>query len=394
MLRKADRKQNRFDESDWCMGIIKKICSKICNWWKQKSLGSKLLTVIGAAALCFILVIGISFAQIYIKDQKRRAALSAVDTTGRPINSRVLNGQVYVPNPNIVTILFFGIDSREKLFYDDMVPGTFGQSDIIMLAAYDTVNKTVKVVNVPRDSMVKVHRFATDGSRANYKREQITCQYGYGKNPDHCVELVKEILTEQIFNGLKIDYYVVINYGALPVIVDDIGGVTVTMSKDWFLPSTIYEASFKAGETATFNGTQAAEFIRARDIHVKESALDRLARQKDFLRGFYTDAKAAVKENPTLIGKIYGDLKDYMHTDLSLTEAVTLAMNAMDADFSVDNSVVVLPGEIGEGDDDEGIHHMEYYLDEEGVLQVMLDTWYTKWDGKQDTQTTESGDEQ
>ncbi len=366
------------------MNFIKNVLLKIRDWWKGKTIGGKVLTIIGFAAICFIIAVGMSFAQIYIKDQQRRAALTATDASGRPVNSRVLNGEVYVPNPDIITILVLGIDSREKLYYDDMVPGTFGQSDIIMLAAYDTKKNTVRIVNIPRDSMVKVHQFATDGSPHGRVMGQITTQYGYGKNLDHCVELVKEVLTKQIFNGLTIDHFVVINYGALPVIVDEIGGVTVTMSDDWFLPSTIYEASFKAGDTVTFNGEQAAEFIRARDIYESDSALKRLERQKDFLRGFYTDVKKAVKENPTLIATVYNALGDYMHTDLSLTEAVSLAMNAMDADFSVDSAITVLPGEAGEGIGWDGLNHMEYYLDSEGVLQVMLDTWYKKWDGKTD----------
>ncbi len=371
------------------MVFLKNLAQKIRNWWKSKSFGSKLLTIVGLAAVCVIAFIAISFAQVYVKDQKRRAALTATDASGRPVNSRVLNGVVYVPNPDIVTILFLGIDSREKLYYDDMVPGTFGQSDIIMLAAYDTAKNTVRIVNVPRDSMVKIHEYATDGSPHNWSEGQITLQYGYGKNLDHCVELVKEVLTKQVFNALTIDHYVVINYGALPVIVDEIGGVTVTMSQDWFLPSTIYEASFKAGETATFNGEQAAEFIRARDIYEDGSSLKRLERQKDFLRAFYNDAKEAVKKKPTLIASIYNALGDYMHTDLSLTEAVSLAMNAMDADFSVDSAITVLPGELGEGIGWDGLNHQEYYLDAEGVLQVMLDTWYVKWDGNQTTEGTE-----
>ena len=367
---------------------MKKKLSALKAWWRIKTAGEKVLSVLCFLAVVCLVYVGVSFGSTYYADKQRRAALSATDTEGRPLNSRVHNGKVYVPNPDVTTYLIMGIDKKDDADISELKAYEFGQADSIMLAVLDSKAKTAKLVNIPRDTMVDIKTYAPDGSVDTVDWEQICLQYAYGKSPSHCAELMEKAITEQVFPGITIDHYAALHFFVLPVIVDDIGGLDITMSGDYDIMVYTMEGNveprhYDAGKTYHLYNYDAVGIAHYRDIDIYGSAMDRIERQKDFLRAFYHDAKEAVKNDPSLIPKIYSDIKKGLNTDLSLADIVSLASVAMDADFSVENSVVTLPGEVGEEIDfwDKMLHNT-YEMDKDGAKQIMMDTWYLPWDGK------------
>lgn len=372
-------KEQKVKESKRNAGTFLTDCgSKIREWWTSKTAVGKLLSVLCVLAVVCIVYVCVSFAGTYYADKKRHAALTATDAEGRPLNSRVFKGKVYVPNPDITTILVMGIDHNDDVDVNELEPYNMGQSDVIMLVAFDKKNKTIKVVNVPRDSMVNVKTYAPDGSIDTVDYSQLCLQYAYGRTPKHCAQLTEKVLTEQVFPGISIDYYAAMHISALPLVINALGGVDITMTDTYDFGYTVYNE----GETYHMEASEAVPFVQYRDIEIYGSCMDRSYRQKDFYKALYLKAKEAIKADPTIVARIYSDVKRNLNTDISLTDTVALATEMIDAQFSMEDSYTILPGEVGEAVDwkDKMVHNT-YELDKDGVKQVMMDTWYLPWDG-------------
>ena len=215
---------------------MKSFLTKIKNWWRTKNAVGKILTVISClAAVCILTVAGL-FASAYAKDAARRRARQAATEEELLKGAITEDGVTYVRNPNVMTFLFLGIDNRTEAeaeataVDEDGKHIVAGQSDAVMLAAFDMEKNTVKVVNVPRDSMVDVQEYELGAVKGDVVREQITLQYAQVWDEEKAAELVKDVISTQIFDGLYIDYYAAVNFAAIPKIVDDIGGLDVAMS--------------------------------------------------------------------------------------------------------------------------------------------------------------------
>ncbi len=332
--------------------------------------------VIGGLLIANYLFLKNVFADMQMSDKGAGAIVEL------PEDSLFYQGKAYIPNPDVTTFLFLGIDRKTEVDDDSLTPMLQGQADTILLAVLDAKRGTIKVISIPRDTMVTIQHYDPDGTPSVTDEEQICRQYAYGKNPQHAEEMTERIITEQIFEGVTVDHYASLNLVALPTLIDDIGGVKVTMAEDYANTSDGANQTYEAGRVYTFNGAAATEFVLFRDMTEYGSMLTRTERQRDFIEGFYHDAKAAIKEDPTLIAKIYEDLKNDLHTDLNVAEAASVATAAIKTNFVPQDSIVILPGTLGdEVNFWDQMPHQTYDLDEEKTYQIMLDTWYLKWDG-------------
>ena len=144
---------------------MKHLLSKVSAWWKSKNTIGKILTVISCIAIVFIFSICGLFVSAYSKDVARQKAKQAATEEELLKTAIVKNGITYVKNQNIVTFLFMGIDNRTESEVVDSALRTggedrvMGQADAIMLAAFDMEAETVKLVNIPRDSMLNVQEY-------------------------------------------------------------------------------------------------------------------------------------------------------------------------------------------------------------------------------------------
>lgn len=92
---------------------------------------------------------------------------------------------------------------------------TGGNTDTLELITVNPKTKTILLMSIPRDTMVKI-----ENRKANPKYAKINAAYSVG-GPKQTVKQVKELL------DVPIDYYAVINMGVLKKVVNSVGGVNV-----------------------------------------------------------------------------------------------------------------------------------------------------------------------
>lgn len=143
------------------------------------------------------------------------------------------------PKKEIISVLFAGVD-KDGL-----------RTDSIIYAKYDTVNNKLYMMSIPRDTY-------TTNPLATYKINSI--YYG-GKHTKEFVEEVENLL------DVEIDYYAIINLNTIYDVVDEIGGLTITLDDEiWKLNKDTgkWYFVFPQGEQ-TLNAEQVETLVRNRD---------------------------------------------------------------------------------------------------------------------------------
>lgn len=286
------------------------------------------------------------------------------DINTESINEDIIiyGGAKHRLNKDIVTVLFMGIDKEDISETDGR--GENGQADTIFLACIDTVKKNVKIIPIPRDTMVDVDRYSVDGKFAGTKNEQICLSYAYGEDGKSGCENVKNSVS-RLLCGIDISSYVAIDLKGIEKLTDTVGGVTVTSLE------TI--GSFKEGKKVTLKGAKAKEYVQLRGNDV-ESSNRRLSRQKQFLTAFASTAGNRVMENFTRVATYYKTAVPYITTDLSLAETTYLAKSCLTKDIGMSLKYLKIEGETVMGE-----KHAEFHADSESVFETILEAFYIKF---------------
>ena len=146
---------------------------------------------------------------------------------------------------------------------------------------------------------------------------------------------------------------------------DAVGGVTVTILED----IDYGYASMQQGAEVTLDGPMAEQYIRRRE-HTEVGNPKRMERQKQYIIALLKKTMETVRQNPERILDIYNSIKGDVVTDLTAGEIVYLATAA--ARMTVDSEIRSLPGQVRLSEDG----FAQYYLDEKGLLDLLLDVYY------------------
>lgn len=95
-------------------------------------------------------------------------------------------------------------------------------TDTIMVMSIDTKNKRMALLSLPRDLYVKI---PDDG-----RMTKINNVYQYGLSSDQGIEPIKKTVSD--ITGLAMNYYLIVDFDAFTKIIDQIGGVNVTVERD------------------------------------------------------------------------------------------------------------------------------------------------------------------
>lgn len=272
-------------------------------------------------------------------------------------------GKTYKYNKDLVNVLFLGIDQRGPLS-DVGIVGKGKQADVILLASFDPKKKKLKVLNISRDSMVKVARHNYNGEFYDYETMQLCLQYAYGKNHEESGNLMKERVSEVLY-GLPIEHYFSMNLDTIPIINDAVGGVSVTLEDDF----TYFDKTMKKGETLTLKGEQALYYIWDRRITSIGNA-ERMTRQKKYLKGFIPNAKKAWKEDITLPLEVLKQITPYTKTDLSggkMAQLIGWGLQCKDSAIEL----IQIPGNVTNDGE-----HWQFHIDENKLQKLLIDLFY------------------
>lgn len=181
-----------------------------------------------------------------------------------------------------------------------------GRSDTILVGRLDPIANTLRVVSIPRDTVVAI---------PGHGHQKVNAANALGG-----AELAKATISG--FLDMPIDHYVILNVHGLVDLVNELGGVTVEVPKkmqymDWTAKLKI---DLEPG-VHTLTGNQAMGFVRFR--HDALGDIGRVQRQEIFLRAVLDKAL-----NPTSwphIPRLLEIAQKYISTDLSLPQMGEMA---------------------------------------------------------------------
>jgi len=219
-----------------------------------------------------------------------------------------------------VTILIMGLDYRD--WSAGQVPS---RTDSMMLLSVDPVSKTAGMLSIPRDLWAIIPGFTPN---------KINTAYYFGelyKVPGGGPELARRTVEQTI--GVPIDYYAQIDFSAFIRFIDLLGGVKIDV------PEPIRVDPLGSSPPRTLEpGVQVLPgelaLAYARDRHSGGGDFARAGRQQQIVLGI-RDRIVDFNLLPGLVANapaIYAELSNGIRTNLSLGDAIKLAVLAVQID--------------------------------------------------------------
>ena len=276
----------------------------------------------------------------------------------------IYNGKEYAFNEDMTSILCIGVDKYE-LGVDE---GTGGQADALYMIALDTVTGKLKVIAIPRDIVTDIGIYSPQGEYLRTEKQQLCLAYAYGDGKKtSCMNTTTAV--SRLFYQLPINSYYAVNVSAIPDLNDAVGGVTVRMIDDSFYDTNLVR--HYTGETLTLYGQDSIKYVRQREVAYLSSSTDRLNRQVNYLKSFTSKAISMTKDDLSTPITLYNIIAQNSETNLTPSTITAFATSVVTNGISQPDFVTV-PGKlISTGT------YAEYVVDETGLYELILDTYYT-----------------
>ena len=268
-------------------------------------------------------------------------------------------GRTYRRKKNLESYLFLGIDTMGKAVgTESYIAG--GQADAQMLLVLDNDAQTWQMLQINRDSMVEVPVLSMMGTVPYTIRQQIALAHAYGNGREQSCEnnltAVSMMLGDQ-----PIDGYFSLTMGGVGLLVDLVGGVTLTVTSDL----SAADPTLTEGQTLTLNGEQALAYVHTRQNVDDQTNLARMSRQRQFLRALEEQVR---QKDPSFVVTAYEAAADYVITDIPSGRAVNIAGRLQ--------QYAQLPILTIDGENTVEDGYWAYYLDQDSLQQTILELFY------------------
>jgi len=208
-------------------------------------------------------------------------------------------------------IALFGVDSRD----DVLDSGT--RTDTIIIASINQTTGEIKLCSVYRDTYLNLQ--SDDGDTYS----KCNAAYAYG-GPTQAINMLNANL------DMDIEDFVTIGFGGLVDIINDLGGVEISIEEDEILHLNNYQSTMATDlgidytpvtttGTQTLDGLQATAYCRIR--YTSGNDFTRAARQREVIQAILDKAQTA--DVSTLID-IANSVFDEMATSLELSKIIDL----------------------------------------------------------------------
>jgi LCP family protein required for cell wall assembly len=188
----------------------------------------------------------------------------------------------------------------------------------MMLVTMDPVSRTAGILSIPRDLWVNIPGFDYGKINTAYYLGELYDLEGSG--PGLAIKTVEELL------GVDINYYAQIDFPAFENFIDEIGGVEVDVPYEITVdPIGPHNTVTLQPGVQTLDGSTALAYARNRETFGGD--FDRADRQQQVVIALFEQVTSLGKL-PKLIANspvIYNNLRNGIHTNLSLKEIISLA---------------------------------------------------------------------
>jgi polyisoprenyl-teichoic acid--peptidoglycan teichoic acid transferase len=319
---------------------------------------------IGAVSAAGVAFLAVSLTSAPLQQRTLSAADAAFfNQNGKEAFSRSLLQVPEVSKP--VNILLLGIKTnlsdvktsdgkeRKKTGYDAEVDSLDGLSDTMMVLRFDPQTKKTIVLGIPRDTKIE---------RTGHGTEKINA-VDHESGPAAAAKEVSKVL-----GGVAIDRYIRVNNLGVAKLVDELGGVTVTVPKDikYQDDSQHFYVNLKAGKQH-LDGLKLLGLLRYR--HDANGDIGRMQRQQMVFKALLEQSL-----NPMTIARIpqlFSVIQSHVDTNLTVEELLALGGFSMQNGKSKMQSLM-MPGDYN-GD---GKHGTSYWLPDEKGIQNMMARYF------------------
>lgn len=308
---------------------------------------------------------GLLFIHAWEQKELEREALLASENDVYVPHDLILSyeGQDYSLRDGIETFLLIGLDKVTNTLSDPESYVNNQQGDFLFLMIVDHNRHTFSALHINRDTMAEINRYGLGGARLKPFTAQLALAHTYGSGGrDSCQHTVEAV--SKFLYGLPINHFASITMDAIPVLNDLVGGVVVHVEDDF---STV-DPSIKMGENVRLKGKQALTFVRARMSMAEPTNIRRMARQREYLNGLYTQLGDKLKMVDGFAMRMASKLADFMVSDLSPEQVSTLAERLKDYNFTTIHTI--------EGEAVMGEQYIEFYADQDALLRQVLQLFF------------------
>ena len=211
------------------------------------------------------------------------------------------------------------------------------QTDVIVVVCMDHKNKTVSMLQIPRDTYTD--KYSADG--------KINSVYVNAREGELKINALRRCLSDQL--AIPIDHYILFSIEGAVNVVDAIGGVEMNLKNSIRIEDPLdFGTYYNIGPgKIRMTGKDAIGFMRKRDGTQAEdenydgSDIGRIKQQRKFYAALF---KELLNMSKSELWKIANSCFNQVQTDLTLNETLAFATEAMKLD-SKDIHIFGLPGQ-------------------------------------------------
>lgn len=223
---------------------------------------------------------------------------------------------------NRVNIALLGFDYSEEK--DQELNQDLYRPDTIMIASLDLHHKEVSLLNIPRDSYVKIHGC---GVHDKINHSFMHGYYQAADGEDKELHALKTTLftIQDFLGGITIDEYIVMDIDGAAEIVDTIGGVYYDVDAE------VRGGVFGTGKVVIPRGYQHLDghhfmlYVRNRSVH-QGGERARAERQQRIIIALFEQLKSEGRIKD--ISKLYQAVENNLETSLDLNQVLALGFFA------------------------------------------------------------------
>ncbi|MFJ8026296.1 LCP family protein [Streptomyces sp. NPDC096311] len=299
---------------------------------KPRSTRSKALFITAWTAAGIVVLGGAGAGYVYFKlnGNIKTVDINQALGTDRPL--KVDNGSE--------NILVLGSDTRSGS-NKDLGGGTddgSARSDTAMIVHIYEGHKKASVVSIPRDTLVP-RPSCTDAKGVTHDAAtSVMFNSAYSTGGAACA-----VKTVESMSGIRMDHYIEVDFSGFQKLIDDLGGVRVTTTKNIKDPDS--HLNLTAG-THTLDGQQALGLVRTRHGVGDGSDLGRIQLQQAFIKALVNQVKhIGVLSSPTKLYDLADTATKTVTTDSDLGTVKNLASfaNGLKGISSSNMNMVTMP---------------------------------------------------
>lgn len=251
---------------------------------------------------------------------------------------------------NEITFLLLGVDAK------DLSKSRGTRTDTMMVIRYNGDTGNISMLSVPRDTRTEI--------KGRKGQEKINHAHAYG-GPELALDTVNKLL------GLKLNYYVRVDYKIVEELVDIIGGVEIDVPKDMVYRDPVADPplhiNIKKGRQV-LDGEKSLQYLRYRKGYANQD-LGRIEAQQNFM-------KEAIKQGlkPTNIIKLPQIIESsFRNLDTNIPFDTVMKFSLKAKNINTDNiQSTTLPGS------PKRINGVWYFIHDEAKTKEAIKSLFTE----------------